>query len=195
MILAYLLVVSGCFRTWKARGAAAQHSRWRKVVRLARGTIGMVAWVMTLFLGFGNPMFQDPTPSGPYSVGTARLYFSDVTRPDSFAPIPARPANCSWWPGIPRRLLQGFSPNVFWPDAPASAPRLAKLVHLPPFNFAQHLRLVQSHSHRNGRYPSAVPVPSPDLLARIRLHALAEHGADGRTCQPRLHRLQYRSHL
>ena len=186
MIPAYLLVVSGCLRTRKAAGGAAQESRWRTAVRLARAAVEVAAWMVALFLGLGTPVFRDPTPTGHYPVGTARLYFSDDSRQDPLAPYPGTPRELLVVAWYPAHATPGAPTERFWPDAPVSVPRLATLVHLPAFNFAQHLRLVQSHSSPNApvaRAQSRYPVllfshgyGSTPWQNTVQMEELASHG-------------------
>ena len=186
MIPAYVLVVSGLLRNWRKTGETAQDSRWRKTVRLAGGAAGMMAWLTALLLGLGIPVFRDPTPSGPYRVGTARLYFLDVSRQDPLAPNPGTPRELLVVCWYPADVPPGVHPERFWPDAPVSAPRLAKLLHLPPFNFLQHLRLVHSHSYPNtpvARAQSRYPVllfshgyASTPWQNTVQMEELARHG-------------------
>jgi predicted dienelactone hydrolase len=184
MIPAYLLIVSAYLRTRKARAEAAQGSRRRQAVRLARGVLEMAAWTVALVLGVGNPVFHYPMPTGPYSVGTARLYFSDPSRQDPFAPNPRTPRELLAVAWYPADVTPGARTERFWPDAPASIPAVAKAFHLPPFNFLQHLRLVRSHSYANasvarGRYP--VLIFSHGYLSTpwqntVQMEELASHG-------------------
>jgi hypothetical protein len=186
MIPAYLLAVSGCLRTRKAAGYATRDSRRRKLVRLAGGAAGMTAWAATLLLALGNPVFQDPTPTGGYSVGTTRLYFSDVSRRDAFAPNPGTSRELLVVAWYPADVTPAVQVEHFWPDAGTSVPMLAKVVHLPPFNFAQHLRLVQSHSHPNAPVARARPqypvlifshgYASTPWQNTVQMEELASHG-------------------
>jgi hypothetical protein len=74
MVPAYALVVSSCFFARGRHGEVSQDSGPRTAVRLGHAALGMVAWAVALFLGFGNPIFHYPSPTGPYPVGTTPLY-------------------------------------------------------------------------------------------------------------------------
>jgi predicted dienelactone hydrolase len=184
MIPAYLLIVSACLRTRKARDEPAQTSRRRQALRLALGVLEMLAWTVALVLAVGNPVFHYPMPTGSYSVGTTRLYFSDLSRQDPFAPNPRTPRELLVVAWYPADVTAGAQTERFWPDAPASIPAIEKVFHLPPFNFLQHLRLVRSHSYPNasvtrGRYP--VLIFSHGYLSTpwqntVQMEELASHG-------------------
>jgi len=122
MIPAYLLVIAACLRAQRPRGTEARDSLWRRAVRLAFGVVGIVAWTAVLLLGSGMPVFRAPTPAGPYSVGTAQLYFRTLRARIRSPPIREHRANCSWWPGIPRNELQASSRSLFGPMHPSPDP-------------------------------------------------------------------------
>jgi predicted dienelactone hydrolase len=186
MFPAYLLVVFSCLRTRKARSEPTRDSRRRKAVRLARGAVEMVAWAAALLLGLGNPVFQDPMPTGPYSVGAARLYFSDMSRQDSLAPNPPRPRELLVVAWYPADITPGAQPERFWPDAPVTGPVLARFLHLPAFGLLEHLRLVKSHSYRGAamarareRYPVLIfshGYGGTPWQNTVQMEELASHG-------------------
>ncbi len=185
MIPAYLLVISACLRTREAPAKDAQDLRRRRAMRLTRGAVETVAWAAALFLGLGNPVFQDPAPTGPHSVGTARLYLSDVSRQDPLAPNPRTPRELLVVAWYPADLTRGVQPECFWPDAPATGPVLARLFHLPAFGLLGHLRLVKSRS-----YPG-----TPVSRAQARYPVLIfSHGYGGTPWQNTLQMEELASH-
>jgi len=191
MIPAYLLVVSGCLGGGKARGQASEDPGRRTTRSMARSFLGVAAWIGALILwigalilGVGNPVFHYPRPTGPYAVGTTRLYFSDASRQDLLAPNPhaARELLVVAW--YPADVAPGSQTEGFWPNASVSAPVLARIIHLPPFNFLGHLRLVRSHSYANapaapGRRPVLVfshGYASTPWQNTVQMEELASHG-------------------
>jgi predicted dienelactone hydrolase len=148
MAPAYLLVALGCLLTLKrAPHQETRDSRWRTAVRIAGGVLGLAVCGGTGFLAVTIPVFDDPAPSGPFRVGTTRLHLVDRSREDPLAPVAHTPRELLVVAWYPAEAAPGVEAEPFWPNAPAAAPVMARVFHLPRFNFLQHLRLVQSHSY------------------------------------------------
>ena len=187
MVPAYLLLVWACLRTLrKAPTKVIRNSRGRTVIRLIGVGLRLVAYSAALFLAVKIPVFDDPAPTGPYFVGTTRLHFVDVSRQDPFAPNPHTPRELLVVAWYPADVAPGAQPEPFWPNAPAAAPVLAQVLHLPRLNFLQHLRLVKSHSYPDApvaRAQAQYPVlifshgyGSTPWQNTVQMEELASHG-------------------
>ena len=153
VVLVFLLALR------KAPGDTTRASFWRTTGRIAAMALGLLVWVSTAFLARKIPVFLDPAPTGPFAVGSTRLYFVDSSRQDAFAPNPHAPRELLvvvWYPAEP---AAGAEPEHFWPEVSATWPTIAHQLHLPAF-LPTHLRLVKSHSyldapvaHSKAQYP------------------------------------------
>ena len=132
----------------KAPGDATKDSFWRTTGRIAVVAVGLVVCATTAFLALKIPVFRDPAPSGPFAVGSTRLYFVDSSRHDPFAPDPRAPRELLVVVWYPAEIAAGAKPENFWPELPVTWPKIAQRLHLPTF-LPTHLRLVQSHSYPN----------------------------------------------
>ncbi len=121
-------------------------------------TAGLLTAGLSWLLAAGFPQFTYPGPSGPYPVGTTRLFFVDMSREDPFAPTPHTPRELLTAVWYPAEVTTGGRPAPFWPaDANASV-----AIGMPPFVFS-HVALVRSYptidapmAKAESRYPVIV---------------------------------------
>ena len=149
MVPAYALAVLCCLLvSRKMPTELAKTAWWRTTGRIAGALFGLLVYAVTVFLAAGMPVFQDPATTGPYSVGTTRLFFVDASREDPFAPAPhtRRELLAAVW--YPAEAASGMLPEAFWPGDSAAGLGLGQLLHTPAFMFS-HVQLVKSHSYRN----------------------------------------------
>jgi len=147
MAPAYALVVLTCLLALrKAPGEPAKPVWWRTAGRCAGALVTVLVLALALCAGMAFPMFQDPPTTGPYSVGTARLFFVDASREDPFAPKPHTPRELLAAVWYPAEVASGAHALPFWPTDSSAGPALTHLLHTPGFVFS-HVRLISSHSY------------------------------------------------
>ena len=147
MVPAYALVVLTCLLALRRAPAEPPKSAWwRTAARMAGALLALLAFAVTICCGLAFPMFRDPATTGPYSVGTTRLFFVESTREDPFAPAPHTPRELLAAVWYPADLANGARPEPFWPQDSAAGPALTQLLHTPAFVFS-HVHLIASHSY------------------------------------------------
>ena len=149
MASAYGLVVIACaLAVRKAPDEARKDSDswWRTTGRMAVVVLGLFVCVLTAFLALQVPVFRDPAPTGPFAIGSTRLYLVDSSRQDSFASHPHAPRELLVVVWYPAELTVGAVRQSFLPEVSVTGPFIAHSLHLP-FFILSHLRLVKSHSY------------------------------------------------
>lgn len=119
---------------------------WRTAARSAGALLALLLFAVTICLALAFPMFHDPITTGPFKVGTTRLFFVDSSREDPFAPTPHTPRELLAAVWYPADVPAGVSAEPFWPTDSAAGPALTQLLHSPGFVFS-HVRLVKSHAY------------------------------------------------
>ena len=141
-----LVVLVSLLALRKAPGDATKDSFLRTTGRIAVAVLGLLVCAVTAFLALKVPVFRDPAPTGPFTVGSTRLYFVDASRQDPFAPKPHTSRELLVLVWYPAEITAGALPQTFWPDVSATWPVIAHDLHMPSF-ILSHLRLVKSHSY------------------------------------------------
>ena len=148
MVPAYVLVVLSCLLALRKAPDAAPVAWWRTAVRITGAVVALLLFAVTVCLAWAFPMFQDPATTGPYTVGTTRLFFVDSSREDPFAPTPHTPRELLAAVWYPAEVAADATPLPFWPKDSAAGSALTQLLHTPGLVFS-HVRLVKSHSYQD----------------------------------------------
>ncbi len=179
MVPAYLLVVLALL--FSLRKPRTTPRRWPR--RIARGFAlfgGILALGLSALLAIGIPVFTYPAPSGPHGVGTQRLFFTDKSREDPFAPTRGQPRELLANVWYPADVAPGAKPDPFWPkDTDAAA-----AIGLPGWIFS-HLHLIKSHSFAG--QPIAKAAPRYPVI-------LFSHGFDSTLWQNNIQMEEWASH-
>ncbi len=106
--------------------------RW--VLLIAGFLLRLLLVVLVAALPILLPVFRLPEPTGPYPVGTTRLYLVDRARPETFTPNP----------DDPRELMV----HVWYPAQAATDARPATYMEYMPFQF-RHLSLLRTQTYQD----------------------------------------------
>jgi predicted dienelactone hydrolase len=152
MVPAYILAVLLGVLTLLPSPSAPKTAWWRVAARITGAFACLAMFGLTCLLATGAPIFTYPKPSGPYGVGTTRLFFVDRSREDPFSPAPHTPRELLTAVWYPAEVVPGAKPDPFWPpDADAQQGS-----GLPKF-LTSHLHLVPSHSYSGAPLAKAEP--------------------------------------
>jgi len=141
MVPAYLLVAILALLALRRPTTPAAPNWGRRIGRALAVTMGLVGLGLSGVLAAGFPIFEYPEPTGPHGVGTARLFFVDRARVDSFAPTPGSPRELLAAVWYPATVAPDARRDPFWPVG--SQP--SEAIGLPAFIFS-HVPLVSAHS-------------------------------------------------
>jgi predicted dienelactone hydrolase len=120
-----------------------------RLSRVVISSIILIGFVFAISLPILFPVFSLPKPSGPFSVGTIDMAFTDPSRTEEFSDVFTGFRNVMiriWYPASSEKPAK---PRFLWERAEELAPRLSAAMSLPSFIFDQ-LNMVRSHS-----YPTA----------------------------------------
>ena len=145
---AYLLVAILALLALRRPKAPAAPSWGRRIGRGLAVLGSLLTLGLSALLAAGFPIFTYPRPTGPYGVGTARLFFVDRSREDPFAPTAGTPRELLAAVWYPADVPPGAPRDPFWP--PGSNP--SEAVGFPGFVFS-HVPLVPAYS--SARAPMA----------------------------------------
>lgn len=131
------------------------------------------------------PIFQIPSPSGPFSIGTQDLHLVDTSRPELFTDDPDDHRQLLvrvWYPAEP---TTGEALQAYWPEVKHGGPLLLKQLGLPTF-LLDYMALIPSHSYGNAAIaPASSKYPvlvfshgyTDDLSGQLTvMEELASHG-------------------
>jgi predicted dienelactone hydrolase len=121
--------------------------------RLAAGA-GLLATVVAVLLPVLFPIPHEPSPTGPYPVGTFSLMLTDDSRHELYSgnlQDPRRIMVQIWYPADPKP----GTPLSPWVDHPKIfGPAIARILHLPAF-FLDHLKYARTQSYLDAPVSSA----------------------------------------
>ncbi len=153
-------------------------SRWGVV-------LGLLIMLLSVMLPILLPVYHIPEPTGPYPVGTTRIYLADPTRPETFTTDPDDVREImvtAWYPGNP---APGTKTAPYWGDADIVGGYLIGENGQPPA-MAKYMTLVKANAYpdaplmaREAPYPVLIFSPgymTNVLINTIQMEALASHG-------------------
>lgn len=123
--------------------------------------LGVIGLAVSIAPPIILPVFQFPTPSGPYAVGTVTYHWTDTNRPELFSTDPnaRRELMVQIW--YPTQKVSSSTPAPYLQTAEAVATAEARLHSWPSFLIKQ-LAYVQTHSSESA--PIAANKPSYPVL-------------------------------
>ncbi len=154
-------------------------SRTRSWLRYMAIFLAFLVWILVAIPPFLLPVFQLPEPTGPFTIGTTSLFFTDHTRPDHFSGKEEGFREISvrvWYPA--KKPSKGKSVPYMQAD---EARYMAEFLNLPPF-LLSHFKRVKTRSYpgaipENGPFPLVLYSPSGDLIQNTGLfQELASRG-------------------
>ncbi|TFH44571.1 MAG: hypothetical protein E4G94_03465 [ANME-2 cluster archaeon] len=119
---------------------------WSRVV------IGILNIILLIIISMPPllvPVFNLPTPTGPYNVGIKYDYFIDKNRPEPLTSDPTDFQEISVQVRYPAELSNTYKPIKYWENASTKSKIISSFWGgLPPFLF-NHFSLIKTHSYLN----------------------------------------------
>ncbi|MDR3575378.1 MAG: hypothetical protein P4L50_16070 [Anaerolineaceae bacterium] len=149
MIPAYTLAVL-FLAAWLAQNFVAADNRLRKrlATRSAKGFgigAGLVGLAVSVGLPLFLPVFQFPTPSGAYQIGTISYDWVDASRQELFSTDMKARRELMGQVWYPVRGDQSSARAAYVEDAGALSAALGRDFHMPGFTF-DHFKYVATHA-------------------------------------------------
>ena len=133
--LAVLLFLAGLVKARRPAGRPAARRRARRLVAGLGMGLGALVLAVSIALPAMLPMFQFPTPGGPYAIGTVTYHWVDGQRRELFSadPTARRELMAQVW--YPAERSASSARASYVPNAEALSSADAPQVHLPGFAF------------------------------------------------------------
>lgn len=125
-------------------------------LRIATMALGLILLIIAFALPAAFPIFQLPTPTGSYAVGTTTLELVDQSRPEIYPPgtTVQRDLMVQVWYPADKVNVNGAKPQPY--QNGAYGPFLAASMHLPGFVF-DYVHLIPTHSYQDVPVAEALP--------------------------------------
>jgi len=142
-----LLLALYAQRIWVG-GSMLSKMTGQRAIRWAGYAIAGILLSSTVLLSYAFPVFNLPTPTGPYAIGTAELYVVDESRSENYTKNKddKRALNLRIW--YPAASTAGRDRATYWRSAAVRSAAVTKSTPLPWFTFT-HLGRVATHSYWN----------------------------------------------
>jgi len=144
LVLALVLLQVG-WRYWKTK-PIVKTGRWATIRRFSGTSLMIIVLLSSGLFSWFFPIFEQPKPPGPYTVGLTELHMIDQSRAETYTIDPSDKRELmvqAWYPAEPVKEI-GTSP--YWRYPSVRSTELAKGLGMPSFLFS-HLGLIPTHSY------------------------------------------------
>jgi predicted dienelactone hydrolase len=153
--LAVLLFIGGLLSFLrKAKATTNPIPLRRRIIRIVGMSLGFIVLAIAVALSVELPVFQLPTPTGPYMVGTTTFEFVDQARSEVYPPNTTSHRDLIVQVWYPAEALSGAKPQPYWTDA--YGPYFAAALNMPSFAF-DYVNSIPSHSYKDAPIANARP--------------------------------------
>ena len=198
IVLLWGLASIPVWRGWSTPGEPRETGRVRAVFSgVLRFVLIPAACLLFAFLPAAIVVPELPTPTGSFAVGVTDFSVRFDDRPEVLSEDPGDSREIlvrAWYPAERRR---GDEAEPYFTKAETQAFVETNSATIPGFGYLFSQAALARDALRTGRIRRRAGgrVSGSRLLAWLRALRVAEHSADGRAGEPRLHRVRPRSHL
>lgn len=119
--------------------------KWNKILRITGITLSIFTLASSVLMNYMFPIFDLPTPSGNYSVGTTELYMVDSSRDETYTSEPSDKRELMVRVWYPSEKTNEASKTPYWRNNRLYSAEFTGLLSLPNFMF-EHLGKVMTNS-------------------------------------------------